>query len=74
MIRTGAWMWGLAALVGCVDGALPKRAANDPADPNAAGAQSVVAPAVSTPGDPEASSPRSDHTHTHSSADAAASP
>jgi hypothetical protein len=72
----GAWIGGLAALalVGCVDGALPKHAANDPADPNAAEARSVVAPTVSTPGDPEASIPRSDHTHTHGSADAAASP
>jgi hypothetical protein len=74
MIRAGAWIGGLAALAGCVDGALPKRAANDLADPNAAEVRSMVAPTVSRPRDPDASIPRSVHTHIHGSADAAASP
>jgi len=74
MSRAGPWVWGLAVLVGCVDGALPNRPANDPADPGAAEAPSVTAPTVAAPAGPEASISRPDHGDMHHGADAAASP
>ena len=74
MKPASSWVWALIALAGCVDGTLPRRTANDPADPNAAEAPALSASTASAPADAEGSIPRLDHGHTHNHADAAVSP